>query len=155
SLPHTRALVAIRPWRASVRDDLGDDHRRMNAGLLAPAHQRLQSVVRGVLVRVAERGVVENALDEEVDRAAEGQARHPDVNQLARAFTDHGDAEQTLVFGCEEQLHVSVEIADDLAARVESERGAAHEVGDATRRELLLALADGRDFWNRPHAVWK
>src|SRR5687768_7177567 len=41
-----------------------------------------QPVVRGVLVCLAERGVVEDGLDEVVDRAAEGQAGLADVDEL-------------------------------------------------------------------------
>src|SRR5688572_4399627 len=74
--------------------------------------ERLQSVVCGVLVRVAERGEVEDALDEVVERPAERHHARRDVDQLARALADDRHAENALVVRIEEQFEEAVGVAE-------------------------------------------
>src|SRR5262245_2462981 len=115
--------------------------------------ERLQSVVRGVFECIGERRIVEHALDEEVDRPAESEARHRDVNQLTRAFADDRAAKQLLVVGTKEQLYESLEVADDLATGIGAIRRAANLVVNFLRRELFFSKSDRGDLGDGEHAI--
>src|SRR5690349_78107 len=73
----TRAMPLVYPiWR----------RRKTRAAPRTPPLKPVHAVVGGGLVGLAERRVVENGVEEVVDRAAVGEHRLADVDQLARAF---------------------------------------------------------------------
>src|SRR5687768_5653299 len=108
---------------AARRRRRGD--RRQAGYARVPALKLLETVVRGVLVDVAERGEAERGLDEEVERALERDHGHADVDQLARTLSDDRRAEHALVLAIEQQLHEAVDVAEDLATRIVPEARAA------------------------------
>src|SRR5216117_867497 len=84
---------------------------------------------------VAERWVVEDGVDERVDRPAHLQHHEPHVHELGRDLADDVYPEQRLVGIAEDQLQLAAEIPGDLSARVGAVERAAHAVVD------LLAAA--------------
>src|SRR5436190_19763524 len=112
----------------------------------------VQRVERRNLVDLGERRVVEDALDEEVDRAAEPHHGLADVDDLRRVRAERVDAEQAVVLRRDEQLHETVGVAEDLPARELSVVRDADLVRDRRLRELELRLADEADLRDREDA---
>src|SRR6266478_2165127 len=97
--------------------------------------------------------VIEYRVDEVIDLAAERQYRLADVNQLARAFADDVDAEQLAGLAVEYQLQEPGDVAEDLPPGDLLVAGLADFVGSAGFGQLLLVLADHRDFGDRVDPV--
>mgnify|MGYP003345088279 CR=1 FL=1 len=92
--------------------------------------EALQAVVGGVLVRIRERRVVEDALDEVVERPLERDHRGGDVDELARPLADDArTAEVALLIDDEHQGH-------GLGSRL-----------------LGQPFSEARYFWSRPSAT--
>src|SRR5687767_7910348 len=82
------------------------------------ASERGEAVVGGVLVGVGERRVIEDHVDEQIDRAAELDGGLADVHELAGALADHVDADDLARFALDDELGNAVEVAGNLAARI-------------------------------------
>ncbi len=118
-----------------------------------PQRQLVEPVERRHFVALGHRGVVEHRVAEVVDRAAERHHGLADVDDLGGRFADHVHAEQLARFAMEQQLEHARCVAGDLAAGDLAEAGDADFVRHALGGELLLVLADHRDFGNREQAV--
>lgn len=55
---------------------------------LHPLYQPIHAIESRRLITFSQRGIIEDRIDEIIDRAAESHHRLPDVDQLARAFAD-------------------------------------------------------------------
>src|SRR5262245_66197949 len=66
-----------------------------------------EAVVCGVLVQLCERGEVEHAVDEDIDRAASEHHHLANVDEFRRAVADDVNAEQFLRRHSEEQFQQS------------------------------------------------
>src|SRR5262249_167412 len=110
---------------ASPSRDSGSHRARSSgseSGLSSvPLADRLDPLLSRALERITDRRKVEHALDEKVDCSLERHARHGDVNQLTRSLADDRAAEQLLGVGAEDELHETLEIADDLSSCVRPE----------------------------------
>src|SRR5215510_3022544 len=126
-----RSFSALRPSAPSRG-------RRRSTGPLLPygpgARRRrplqpIEPVQRGDLVGFGERRIVEDGLDEVVDRPAEGEHRLGDVHQVGGVRADDVRTPQPMRFTLEEQLQHARAVADDLAARDLAEERLSHLVG--------------------------
>src|SRR6202047_4770992 len=113
----------------------------------------VDAVEGGPLVAFRERRVIEHRVDEVVDRAAEREHRLTDVDQLARTLADDVDAEQPAGLAMKDQLQEPGYVAEDLAAGDLLVARLADLVGCRGLGQLLLVLADHRDFGDRVDAV--
>src|SRR5580658_10413376 len=69
--------------------------------------QIAQTLIRRVLVGLAQRGIVENLLDKLVDGSVVVENHHSDVNQFGSALADNAHSEQLLVGAREHQFQHS------------------------------------------------
>ena len=113
----------------------------------------VRGVVRGHLVALRERRVVEHRLEEVVESAAERQHRLADVDQLGRLRAHAVDAEQRARLAVEDHLEEAAVVAEDLPAGDLRVARDADFVGDLLLGELLLGRADHRDLGDRVDAV--
>ena len=100
-----------------------------------------QGVQGRELVEVAQRGVVEAGVEEEVRTAAGSERDQADMDDLGRLFADDVDAQELHVVALEDQFQEARLVADDLAARVVGVVGAADDVVDAFLLRLRLRRA--------------
>src|SRR5712672_2693609 len=87
-----------------------------------------EAIVSSVLVELAERGVVEDLLDEFVDAQAVVENHHSDMNELRGVFADDADAEELSVSASEDELEHASGIAGNMATRVVGIKCAANDV---------------------------
>ena len=73
---------------------------------------------RGALVALREGQIVENHLDESIDRRAHRDRRPTDVDELRRRFSHHAHADQPVRIGVDNQLADAFGDPRDLFARV-------------------------------------
>ena len=131
------------------RQGLAGGRRRRGALSL---REPLQAVVGRVLEALRERRVVEDGVDEGVDRASRGQHEHRDVDELRGVLAE--DVGRELVgLRVEQKLDQAVGVSGDLAARVVLEPGVPDLVGDPVRLQLLLGRTDRRDLGDRVDPV--
>src|SRR6266478_9102877 len=107
-----------------------------------------EAVVGGVFIEFAERGVIENLLDEFVDGEAVVEDHHPDVDELGGVFADDADTEKFFIGAGEDELEQSGGVAGDVAAGVVLVKGAANDVIEFLFLAGLLGFAGGGNFWN-------
>src|SRR5713101_823577 len=105
-----------------------------------------EAVVGRVFVRLAERGVIENLLDEFVDGKAVIQHHHADVNEFGGVFADHADAEELLIGAGEDELEHAGGVASDVSAGVVFIKRAAHDVFDFLFLAGFFVLARRRNL---------
>src|SRR6266446_6062824 len=98
-------------------------------------------------------GVIEHRVDEVVYRSAEREHRLADVDQLAGTFADDVDAEQLAGLAVKDQFQEAGDVAEDLAAGDLLVARLTDLVGRRGLGQLLLVLADHRDFRDRINAV--
>ena len=115
--------------------------------------QAAETVERRGLVALGERRVVEDGVHEVVHRAAERHDRLADVQQLAGALADDVHAEDLARLAVEDQLEAAGGVAANLAAGDFAVVGQADFVGHVLVGQLLLGLADERDFRDGVDAV--
>ena len=124
---------------------------------MKPADIALDQPVHAVkgrrLVALRQRGIVENRVDEIIDRAAECHHRLTDVDQLAGAFADDVHAQQLVVLAMKDQLEHTDSIAQDLPARDLLVISFADLVGDARRRQFFFVGAASRNLGNGVYAI--
>ena len=94
------------------------------------AGQIAEAVVGRVLVGFAERGVVEDLLDEFVDGQAVVEHHHADVNQFGGIFADDGDAQKFFVGAREDEFKHAGGVSGNVAAGVVGVMGTADFVVD-------------------------
>src|SRR5271156_5882415 len=81
-------------------------------------NQIAQPFVRGVLVRLTERGVVEDLFDELVDGSIVVENHHSDVNQFGSALAYDAHSEKFLVGAREDEFQHSGSVAGDVATGI-------------------------------------
>src|SRR6266852_8488181 len=77
-----------------------------------------QPVVRRILIGLAQRRIIENLLDELINRQSVVQHHHSDVNQLRRRLPDHRHSQQLAVRALEYQLQHPRRVSRNMAPRV-------------------------------------
>src|SRR5205807_3384292 len=75
-----------------------------------------QAVVGGVFVGFAERGVIENLLDEFVDGEAVVEDHHADVNEFGGVFADDTGAQEFFIGSGEDELEHARGISGDVTS---------------------------------------
>src|ERR1043166_6401294 len=121
--------------------------------LLSETRELVDAVEGGGLVALGERRVVEDRVDEVVNRALQGHHGLADVQNLGRALADDVDAEYLARLAVEDDLQASGGVAAYLAAGYLAVVCDADLVGHVLVRQLLLGLADEGDFRNGVDAV--
>ena len=111
--------------------------------------QLVHRVERGHLVRLGERRVVEDRVDEVVDRPAEPHHRLADVHELGGAGAERVHAQQCPVVGGDEQLHDAVAFPEDLSAGELAIVRDADLVRDRVLGQLALGAPDVADLGYR------
>ena len=89
-----------------------------------------EAVVGRVLVRFAERRVVEDLLDEFVDGLVVVESHQADVDEFRGAFADQAYAEKLAVGASKDEFEHSGRVADDVAAGVVFVMGAPNTIVD-------------------------
>src|SRR5262249_11384218 len=133
-------------WTAS--DPPSDRTPALLARLALAGRQVPEAVVRGVLVGLADRRIVEDAVDERVDGAARLEHHEPDVDQLRGRQADDVHAEEFLVLPPEDELDETVQVTGDLTARVLTVVRSPHAIVDRLASARLLGLTDHRHLGN-------
>src|SRR5262249_19350608 len=90
------------------------------------------------LVRLGQGRVVEDRVDEVVDRAATAHHGLPDVDDLGSAGTEDVHPQQLVVVRRHQELQHAVRVADDLPARQLTVAGDAHLERDPAPGQLVL-----------------
>ena len=80
--------------------------------------QIAEPFVRSVLIRLAERWVVEDLFDKVVDRSVVVENCHSDVNQLGSALADDAHSEKLLIGARGNEFQHSCSVADDVATGI-------------------------------------
>ena len=62
-----------------------------------PLNQSIHTIESRRLITLGQRRIIENRVDEIIDRAAESHHRLPDVDQFARALADDMHAQQLVI----------------------------------------------------------
>src|ERR1043166_4274984 len=115
--------------------------------------QLVQAVERRGFVALRQRRVVENRLDEIVDRSLKDQHRLADVQQFARAVSNNVYAEQLPGFPMENDFQPPGGVAADLSARDLAIIRQPDFVRHVFFGQLLFRFSDEGDLGNREDAV--
>src|SRR6266436_263467 len=112
-----------------------------------------EAVVGGVFVGFAERGVIEDLLDEFVDGEAVIEDHHADVDEFGGVFADDADAEKLLIGAGKNKLEHACRVSGDVAACVVGVECAADNVVNLLFLAGLFGLARSGYFRNgvNPH----
>src|SRR6185312_8749993 len=121
--------------------------------LLLELRHAVEAVERGHFITFREGWIVEDRIDEVVQRSAESHDGLPDVQQLAGALADDVHAEQRVRLAMEDELEAAGGVAADLPARDLAVVGYADFVRHIFLGELFFGLADEADLRNGVDAV--
>src|SRR6476659_10003409 len=99
--------------------------------------------------------MVEDHLDEDLDRAIERDHGLADVDELGRSLADAVATDELPRLRVEDELHHPVAVADDLAPEVVAEEGASHDDVEPSARSLLLAEPDTAHLGDREDPIGK
>src|SRR6266481_3732743 len=87
-----------------------------------------ETIVGGVFVKFAERGIVENLLDKFVDGEAIVENHHADVDEFGGVFADDADADEFFIGAGEDEFEQACCVPSDVAACVVGVECAANNV---------------------------
>src|SRR5580765_3356665 len=90
--------------------------KRKEELLRRASRQTPETVVGSVFIQLRECGEIEHAVDEHVDRTADGHDHLTDMDELGRPVADDMNTEQLLRRYGEQQLQEPVALTGDLAA---------------------------------------
>lgn len=115
--------------------------------------ESVRRVVGGDLVDLGQGWIVEDAVHEEVEPAAERNHGLADVDQFGRIGSDAVDAEQMMALAVEEHFEHTGIVAEDLTAGGFPVAGDADFVGHSIASQLLLRRAAHGKFGDRVDAI--
>src|SRR5437762_262790 len=108
-----------------------------------------EAVVGGVFVGFAERGVIENLLDEFVDGETAVEGHHADVDEFGGVFADDTGAQEFFIGSGEDELEHARGISGDVTSGVVCVKRAAHDVVDFLFFAGFFGLTGSGYFRNR------
>src|SRR5580700_4147381 len=118
------------------------------------AGQPVVAIERGGLVALGQGWIVEDRIDEVVERAVQRHHCLTDVHEFRRALTDDVHAQHLFRFAMEDQLQPSGRVTANLPAGDFAIIRYAHLVRHVLFGELLFGFADEGDFGDGVDAVW-
>ena len=104
---------------------------------------------RGFLHRLVQRRVPVAGARDILRRGTKGHRGRTFMDDRAGFMSDNVDAKNTIRFRVSENLYETVGMALGPRAAVRGKREASLAIGDSSRLQRVLALAEGRHFWRR------